>query len=183
MSVSAEQIRSLREAVVSGEPFGFSVEELVAILDMAAHFYELRELLRRITHGPKRMVAVRKSAEWLKQHDETTPEAPCTANAPGPDPELASHKEATTPASRSSDDRAGTSAATPPGKSKDEARLPAKPAGVPLSRDERECANKLAEASERMVKTFSDHLDLCQPCNINWQSLRRALGQWESVTK
>ena len=182
--IAADSIAELRTAIASGEPIGFSMEDLIEILDLAASCSKALALLHRIANGPEKAAAVREIPELLKKFTTNTPEAPCIANAPGPDPEPESHKDEATPAaSRSDDYRAGRNAASAPGKTRDQARLPAKPAGVPLSREERHCANKMAEAAERMVQSFTDHLDVCQPCNINWQSLRRALGQWESVTK
>ena len=176
--VPFERVRELRDKIAAGEPVGLSVDELILILNMALALDGATSLLSQVANGPGKIVALRLIPEWLKQlHDPETPEAPCKVNAPGPGPQTTSHKEEATPASVQSFSDA------PPGKTKDQARLPAQPAGVPLSRDERKCAEKMADAAERFVDTFKDHLDVCAPCNINWSSLRKALGQWQSVTK
>lgn len=184
MLVPRKQIQMYRDAIADGTPIGFALAELVGILDMALMVNDAADIIERIARSrPKRSVAIAEGVEWLKKlNDQAAPQAPCTANAPGRSPELASHKEAATPASRD-ELRRNVQDATPPGKSTDDARLPAQPAGIPLSRDERECAMRLADAAERMVSTFKEHLDVCGPCAINWQTLRNRLGQWESVTR
>jgi actin-like ATPase involved in cell morphogenesis len=39
-------------------------------------------------------------------------------------------------------------------------------------------ADNLADAAERMVQSYKDHLDRCRPCTINWQRLRDAAATY-----
>ena len=185
MLANTESIKGLREALVEGSPVGLSINELIAILDTAILVEEAGRIVANLVKHSINVEAVRDGAAFLDKLNELdSPEAPCAADAPASDPQSASHKEASTPASRATETFAGTdSAATPPGKNKDRSRLPAQPSGEPLSREERECAEKLADAAERMIRTFREHLDICAPCSINWQTLRKRLGQWQSVTR
>lgn len=179
MLLSREIIQMYRDAIAAGEPIGFALNELLSILDMALAVDDAAEVLAYVAAKDRTKAVRERAVECLKKL-KADPQAPCTADEPGVSPELASHKDAATPASS---DGHSLSDADPPGKSTGDSRLPAKPAGTSLSRDERTCANRLATAAGLMVKTFKDHLDVCGPCAINWQTLRKALGQWESVTK
>lgn len=184
-----EQLRQIMEAINSanGVPIALGLEDVRDILNLADLAYEAQTLMGEIVvhiragqHG----YAIGVIKAWLDTN--VAPQAPCIdqsgfvpspgdAIAPSHPSEVASHKEGSTPAAATSG---------PPGKISDGPRLPAQPAdATPLERHERVCADKLAATAEAMVNSFRDHLDKCQACRINWQSMKKALGEYQGCTR
>jgi len=165
--MSRDKLRALGVALASGAPVPFTFDDLTTMIYMGLSYYEARDIFNELVQIETRLKALDDAKAWLARNAAS--EAPFTA-AITASPEAESHKDGPTPAAK-------------PGKSTEDALLPVKPPTQPLSREERDCAAQLAAAASRFISTFKSHLGKCEACTINWQTLRDAVGQWESVTK
>lgn len=174
MPLDYSKLKAIRHDMLNGVPVYLEVTELLRMIEMSISAVEAKNIIEHLVKNAKRKRDAALGLTWLDRFN-AAPEAPCTA--PSADhPELASHKDGATPA-------ATDTVGGPPGQSTDDSPLPAQPPALPLSREERVCADQLADAAERLVNSFRDHLGRCQACTLNWQLLREHLGQYQSVTK
>lgn len=189
--ISREALLQLRRAITEEVPLALGAAEMLEIIALADSAFEARELMGELVPHLRRGetgYAIGLIKAWFDTN--VAPQAPCTdqsgnvpspsdATAPSQPPGGSSHKEASPPAT------ALTSG--PPGKSTGDERLPAQPADAappaPLERHERVCADKLASTAEAFMNSFREHLDRCRTCQINWQSMRKALGEYQGCTR
>lgn len=162
VTVTREFLFELMYAFGAGQPVVCSAKELAAVvkmavlsLDLSADLEEAVTLLRRVAKAEhkRRAKHITDVKRWIEKN--VTPEAPCETPPSG-------------------EARPATPSKT--GQAND-----AQPAGVtPMPKNLREAADRMADAAERFVESYKDHLDRCQPCTINWQLLRDSLAAYQS---
>ena len=167
-NVVKERLEQWREAMQTGGSVSFTFDELLSLVEMSIASIEAAEIMQMLVR-PKRQNTLGLMAGWLQRN---APGAPCTALNQADDGATSHEDRATTAGPEGS-----------PVKSTDSVSLPAQPPALPLSREERVCADRLADGARRMLSSFREHLGRCEACTINHQTLKEALGQWETVTR